>query len=129
MRWMGGGFMQKSTFHHSLYPHGATYSTYEIFSAQFVASTFSFFQLFICLLFNSRKKKLSVLFDAFFFRLRLFFSLRVCVCVRVPFQKDHYVCLLYSFHISAFHHIHHAHTPYHTTPHHTKQHNIYMVCL
>lgn len=122
--WMGVGFMQKSTFHHSLYPHGATYSTYEIFSAQFVASTFSFFQLFICLLFNSwRKKNFRFYLTHIFFWLRLFF-LRVCVCVCVPFQKDHYVCLLYSFHISAFHHIYHqtcthqtsCHTRYHITP-------------
>lgn len=83
----------------------------------------SFSFLFACYLTPGEKKTFGFIWRTFFSGF-VFFSQGVCVCVCVPFQKDHYVCLLYSFHISAFHHIYHqtcthqtsCHTRYHITP-------------
>lgn len=104
-----------------------TYSTYGIFSAQFVAPTFSFFQfLFACCL--TPEKNFRFLFDAFFHR--LFLSRHVCVSVCLFKRIIMYVCFThFTSTLFTIYIIKNTQAHTHTIPHHTKQHNIYMVCL
>lgn len=84
---------------------------------------FNFFILsvFICLLFNSRKKKLSVLFDAFFSSLFFLTLFVCCICVCLFKRIIMYVCFthftstLFTIYIIKNTHTHTLHTTSHQT--------------